>query len=323
MTDPIPSSSRLEYFPISFFAMVMGLSGLTIGWEKAQHVLGWQLGISPWLAGSALLIFALLALLYGTKVLRFRAAVLAELRHPVKLNFFPAISISLLLLSIAFLHLQPELSRWLWYVGTLLHLGLTFYVINVWMHHEHLKIPHMNPAWFIPVVGNVLVPVAGVGFGFVDLSWFFFSFGMLFWILLLANVFNRILFHDPIDERLLPTLFILIAPPAVGFIAYSRLVPEIDTFARMLYFSGLFLTLLLLTQAPRFLRLKFFLSWWAYSFPLAAISIASFVMAERSGTLFYRDLGLGLLVLLTLIVILLLVKTALAVKRGGICVPGH
>ncbi len=112
MTDPTPAGSRLEYFPISFFAMVMGLSGLTIGWEKAQHVLGWQLGIIPLLAGGTLLIFALLALLYGAKVLRFRAAVLAELRHPVKLNFFPAISISLLLLSIAFLPLHAELARW-------------------------------------------------------------------------------------------------------------------------------------------------------------------------------------------------------------------
>jgi tellurite resistance protein len=109
----------------------------------------------------------------------------------------------------------------------------------------------------------------------------------------------------------------------VGFIAYSRLVPEIDTFGRMLFFSGLFLTLLLFTQALRFLRLKFFLSWWAYSFPLAAISIASLVMFERTGTAFYRDLAVGLLVLLTLIVILLLVKTAMAVKRGAICVPGH
>jgi tellurite resistance protein len=323
MTEPTPSGSRLEYFPISFFAMVMGLSGLTIGWEKAQQVLGWHLGISPWLAGATLLVFAVLSLLYGTKVVRHRAAVLAELRHPVKLNFFPAISISLLLLSIAFLPLQAELSRWLWLTGTLLQLVLTLYVINVWMHHEHLKIPHLNPAWFIPVVGNVLVPVAGTSFGHGDVSWFFFSFGMLFWIVLLAIVFNRILFHDPIDERLLPTLFILIAPPAVGFIAYSRLVPEIDAFGRMLYFSGLFLTLLLLTQAPRFLRLKFFLSWWAYSFPLAAISIASLAMAERTGTAFYRDLGLGLLILLTLIVILLLVQTALAVKRGAICVPGH
>ena len=38
--------SRLAYLPISFFAMVMGLSGLTIAWEKAQHVFGVDWGIS-------------------------------------------------------------------------------------------------------------------------------------------------------------------------------------------------------------------------------------------------------------------------------------
>ncbi len=190
-----------------------------------------------------------------------------------------------------------------------LHLAFTLYVVNVWMHHEHFKIQHMNPAWFIPAVGNVLVPVAGVPLGYVDVSWFFFSVGMLFWVMLMTIIFYRVLFHDPIDERLLPTLFILIAPPAVGFIAYSRLVPELDPFARVLYYGGLFLTLLLFTQAGRFLRLRFFLSWWAYSFPLAAISIASLVMFERSGTDLYRYLGLGLLTLLTGIVAILLVRT--------------
>ena len=67
-------------------------------------------------------------------------------------------------------------------------------------------------------------------------------------VILLTIIFYRVLFHHPIDERLMPTLFILIAPPAVGFIAYTRLTGgELDTFARVLYYSGLFLTLLLFT----------------------------------------------------------------------------
>ncbi len=109
---------RLENFPISFFAMVMGMSGLTIGWEKAQHILGLNLGITPWLVGATSLLFVVLALIYGTKLVLYRQAVLAELRHPVKLNFFPTISISLLLLSVAFLPLAPDLSRGLWLAGT-------------------------------------------------------------------------------------------------------------------------------------------------------------------------------------------------------------
>jgi tellurite resistance protein len=315
--------ARLPYLPISFFAMVMGLSGLTIAWEKAQHVFAVDLGINPWMAGATSLVFIVLAIIYATKLILHRQAVLGELRHPVKLNFFPTISISLLLLSIAFLPIEPAISRPLWLAGTTLHLLFTLYVVNVWIHHEHFEVHHMNPAWFIPAVGNVLVPVAGVPLGFVDVSWFFFSIGMLFWGMLLTIIFYRVLFHNPIDERLMPTLFILIAPPAVGFIAYTRLIGELDTFARVLYFSGLFLTLLLFTQIGRFARLQFFLSWWAYSFPLAAISIASMLMFELSGIGGYLWIGTGLLIILTAVVALLLVRTALAVRQHSICLPGH
>jgi tellurite resistance protein len=314
---------RLENFPISFFAMVMGLAGLTIGWEKAQHVFAVDLQINQWLVGATVLVFASLALLYSAKILMHRPQVVAELRHPVKLNFFPTISISLLLLSIAFLPLSQEVSLWLWSAGSALHLTITLYVVNVWMHHEHFEVNHINPAWFIPAVGNVLVPVAGVPLGFADVSWFFFSIGMLFWVMLFTIIFYRVLFHHPIDAKLMPTLFILIAPPAVGFIAYLRLAGGLDGFARFLYFAALFLTLVMFTQLARFLRLKFFLSWWAYSFPLAAISIASMVMYEASGVEAYRWIGVGLLGLLTAVVALLLVRTGIAVWRHHICVPGH
>ena len=37
----------------------------------------------------------------------------------------------------------------------------------------------------------------------------------------------------PLPERLLPTVFILIAPPAVGFIAYVRLTGGVDVFAQI------------------------------------------------------------------------------------------
>ncbi len=121
----------------------------------------------------------------------------------------------------------------------------------------------------------------------------------------------------------MPTLFILIAPPAVGFIAYMNLTGELDAFARVLYFAGLFLTLLMLAQIKRFARLQFFLSWWAYSFPLAAITIASFHMYELTQKLAYQYIGGGLLMLLTVVVVFLLYRTAGAIKNHKICVEEH
>ncbi len=315
--------ARLAHMPVSFFAVVMGLAGLTIAWEVAERLLPMGEWVSCVLLPVSGTVFLVLSLLYGLKLIRFRDAVAADLHHPVKLSFFPAFSIGLLLLSVATLGPAPVLSKWLWLTGAALHLAFTLHVLGAWINHTHFEIHHMNPSWFIPVVGNVVVPVAGVTHGFVETSWFFFSVGMLFWLVLLVIVLYRIIFHPPLPEKLVPTLFILVAPPAVGFIAYTKLAADLDAFARVLYYSGLFLTLLLFTQFRRFARLKFFLSWWAYSFPLAAITIATFLMHELSGVRALMGLAVILLGILTLVIAALITLTVASIRRGEICVAEH
>ncbi|HSQ07399.1 MAG TPA: SLAC1 anion channel family protein [Chromatiaceae bacterium] len=192
---------------------------------------------------------------------------------------------------------------------------------GVWIHHEHFDIQHLNPAWFMPIVGNVLVPLVGVPLGFIEVSWFFFSIGILFWLILFVIVLYWVLFHAPLAERLMPTLFILIAPPAVGFAACVQLTGGLDPFARVLYYSGLFLTLLLATQVGRFLRVPFSLSAWAYAFPLAAMTIATLGIYRQTGALGFAMLGWTLLTLVSLVVVYLLARTARAVADGKICMP--
>jgi tellurite resistance protein len=313
-------TSRLANLPISWFATVMGLSGLTIAWEKAEALFQPGFSVSTLLLALTAALFISLLFIYGLKLLRFRAAVVKELHHPIKLSFFPTISISLILLSIATLHSAHSLSLVLWMVGTALHLLFTLFVMSAWINHEHFQIQHMNPAWFIPVVGNILVPIAGVAHGYGEISWFFFSIGLVFWLVLMTIIFYRVFFHPPLPGKLVPTFFILIAPPAVGFISYMRLTGELDSVARILYYFGLFLTLLLFAQVHRFARLKFFLSWWAYSFPLAAITIASMVMYQKLGSLFFQSLAMALLTILTTVIVLLIGRTALAIVRREICI---
>jgi tellurite resistance protein len=133
-------------------------------------------------------------------------------------------------------------------------------------------------------------------------------------------VMYRLFFHEPLPERLTPTLFILIAPPAVGFLAWTRLNHgEIDAFARILYHAALFLTLLLASNAMRFFRLRFFLSTWAYSFPLAAMTIATLTMAQHDAL--FMPLAAALLAVLSLVLALLTLRTAQGMLRGEICVP--
>jgi len=317
----IPMTQRLQYMPVSMFAMVMGLTGLTLAWEKAGESFTFGISIFHGLLTLSCLLFIVLLLLYSYKALRYRDALLREWGHPVKMSFVPAISISLLLFAIAFLSISPPLSRWLWVSGCFLHLLIALQVINSWLQQTKFEIHHMNPAWFIPAVGNVIVPLAGVPHGYAEVSWFFFSIGMGLWLVLLVIVFNRIIFHQPLPEKLLPTLFILIAPPAVGFLSYFKLVGSLDATAQVLYNFALFMTLLLFVQLRRFARLPFFLSWWAYTFPLAAMSVASMVMSSASGKAFYGYIGLVLLLLLSLLILLLLGKTGIAIWRGAVFAP--
>ncbi|WP_173066622.1 SLAC1 anion channel family protein [Sulfurimicrobium lacus] len=320
MTD---AAARLKNFPISWFAMIMGMTGFSIAWNRAEHIFDTGFCVSSVLLGVASVLFVVLATIYAAKIVKYPQDVLGEIRHPVKLAFVPTFSIGLLLLSIAYLHIAPALSFWLWSVGAVLHLAITLYVLSSWIHHTKYEIAHLNPAWFIPVVGNILVPVAGVHHASPEISWFFFSLGLFFWPILTAIIFYRLIFHGSLPERFMPTLFIFIAPPAVGFISWFNLTGGVDAFARVLYFVGLFFTLLLLSQFNYFRRLKFFLSWWAYSFPIAAITIATLIMVKATGLALYTWLAAGLLGVLSLLVLMLLVRTALAVVRREICVEGH
>jgi tellurite resistance protein len=316
-----PPGSRLEHFPISFFATVMGTAGLAIAWHKAHLVLG-----LPGIVGEALRYFAsalfvTLLLLYGAKLVRHPAAVAGEWRHPIRLNFFPAISIGLLLLAIAWMPAAPDFARILWGTGALLHLCFTLLAMSSWIHHTHYDIKHANPAWFIPVVGNIIVPIAGVRFAPPELSWFFFSIGIVFWPVLLTIVLYRLIFHPALPERLTPTLFILLAPPAVGCVAWVALNGQVDAFARILYYSALFLLLLLGSNSLRFFRTPFYLSAWAYSFPLAAVTIATLLMAEVQRGEVLAFLAPTLLGVTSAVVAWLIVRTLMAASRGEICVP--
>ena len=312
---------RLKFFPVSFFAVVMGLSGLTLAWRKLAEHAGTTGLFSHLLGLLTLAVFILLAVAYVMKFARYPQAVKQELNHPVMSAFFPAISISLLLLAACFLPLSRALAVVLWGAGTALHLILTLHIVRSWIHKEHFEIHHLNPAWFIPAVGNVIVPLAGVPLGQAELSWFFFAVGISFWVILLVIVFNRVLFHDPLPPMLLPTLFILIAPPAVGFLSYLKLTGgEVDAFARVLYYLALFFTLLLVIELPRFARLPFFLSWWAYSFPSAAVTTATFVMAEKLHSGFLGGLAMVLVVALTVLIAYLSFMTLKAVRAKKICV---
>ena len=126
----------------------------------------------------------------------------------------------------------------------------------------------LTPAWFIPIVGNILVPVGGVPLGHVEVSWFFFSVGLVFWLAFFTIVLHRVLFVPAMGQRSMPTLFILLAPPSIGLSAYLAFTHgQAGALGDILYCLALFIALLLASLARHLAHGPFFMSWWAMTFP--------------------------------------------------------
>lgn len=312
--------NRLQHFPVSFFSVILGMSGLTIAAQRAEKMLSIPITVSPLFLGITLFLFAIISITYLFKIFRFRSDVQAEYFHPVKINFFPASSISMLLLSIALIPYNQTIAQFFWAIGAAAHILFTLSIFSIWIRHNKFNVKHKNPAWFIPVVGNMVAPVAGAELFPKEISWFFFSVGFILWIVLFTIFMYRAFFHEPIEEKLMPTFFILIAPPAIGFIAYYKLTGHISEFNHVLYFFALFLTLLLFFNANMFLKIKYYLSWWAYSFPIAAITLATTLMYHHTEMFFYKYLSYFFIVILNALVLYLLIKTLKCISRKAICI---
>lgn len=310
--------SRIKNFPISFFAVVMGLTGLAIAYMRLSFMGNMLILIGYCLTYMATSIFFLFLTIYLIKLFKYIDDVKKEFYNPVKSSFFPTISISLLLLSVAYNEINQTLSFIFWIFGMILHFLFLVRTLIFWINKE-LKIEMINPAWFIPVVGAMIIPIQGINYS-IDLAWFFFSIGIIFWIALFTIVFYRFIFHNPLPERLYPTFFILIAPPAIGFISYTKITGTIDTLSNLLFYFSLFLCIILFALIKNFINLKFYISWWAYTFPLDAVTIAIAMRYYLTGSPFYKLVGIFALTLTTVIIGIVLVKTIYAVSKREICV---
>lgn len=321
-TDSINNKFELiKNTPIALYAIVMGISGLSLAWMKFQQLYQMDLIISNMLKLTASGVWIVLSLMYVVKFIKHQEVIKSELSNPLKLNFFAAISIGLLLISSAWYQSSPELSFYLWVIGCVLNLIFTLLTMNIWLFKLDFKMEQVTPAWFIPVVGNIIIPIVGVHHSDMDINWFFFSVGFISWAILMPIILYRLVFYDKLPEPLTPTLFILIAPPSVGCLAYMSLNGgEFDSICKILYFLSLFITMLLITGIIKFISLPFSLSSWAYSFPLASITISTFEISQNSNLFIFKPLGIVLLTIVSLIVSILFIQTLKAIFLGGIFV---
>lgn len=344
-----------SYLPISFFGACMGLSAISVAWNKMTHLLqnltintenflvpthNTNFLLSTLLANfsSALSVFfALLTLIafiglmsaYILKILSNFESVKLEFSSPLTRPFFGTFFISLLLLPFALhrLGLPESLSLAVWIVGAVLMFIFSVHIVQFWICNK-LELSHITPAWIIPVVGLLDLPLAlplfadkvwVQDFSFI-IAGFCVGVGFFWSIVLCVLIFARIVFFEKLPEKLMPTLVILLAPFGAGVGAYA----VFDNPNYVLFSIGLFLLFALLPQIFKIGKCcPFRISWWAISFPLAAMCIASFSITEsiilKSSArvaIFLSSLSSVLLIAVTLAFVWLLMRTLKGIIKG-------
>ncbi|HQR26002.1 MAG TPA: SLAC1 anion channel family protein [Nocardioides sp.] len=322
-TSTMPTTTSLAHLPVTLFAAVMGLGGLALAWRRAALVWDlphWPADLLFWVAVA---VFVLLASAYLAKWVRYPEQARAELRHPIRMTFVPTVTIGLLVLATAGQDLVPTLAQGAWWVGAVGHLVLTLVVISAWFTREDIGLTEMTPAWFIPVVGNVVTPLAARSLGSVELAWFAFGVGLVFWVALLPLLLFRLLLHgSPLPPPLLPTLAIFVAPPAVIGLSWVALGGHPgDPVTRIFYAAMVAFLLLVLAQGRRLARVPFALPWWAYTFPLGAAAAAATAAAGAWPGTAYDVVAGTLLILATVVVAVVVALTLRLAVRHQICVP--
>ena len=317
-----PARSQFDYLPVGLFGSVMGLTGLSVAWRLALLRLGgpdWLALIPAGIGWLAVASFIVIAAGYALKAVTAFHAVRAEFRHPIAGNLFGTPLISLLLLPIVLAPYSLVAARLLWAFGAVGMIVFAWFAVSRWIS-DRQQVADATPAWIIPVVGLLDVPLALPALGLPSmqgLSVFALAVGLILALPLFTLIFSRLLFEPPVPDALKPSLLFLVAPFAVGCSTYVIAAGAFDLFAEALSLLTLFMLAVLLGQLRNLLWCcPFRLSWWAVSFPLAASSIALLRFAAAAPGIVSNAIALALLALATLVIAGLFGRTVVGLLTG-------
>ena len=307
--DPHP----LKHLLPGWYAVVMGLCGLALAWHRAVPLMGDAAGVAALAIGAlAGVVFVVLAVATALRLQRHPEAWADDCRHPVRHTFIAAAPIAVILLATVAVALGGPgwPAQALWWAGSLSQLLVTLWVLGRWWKHPKaggLQWASATPALFIPIVGNVLVPLAGVPLGHAEWAAAQFGIGLMFWPVVMVLIVARVAIQGLWPDRMMPTTFIFIAPPAV--VGLSSLQLGAPPLLGWLFWGmALFSLLWVGTLLPRIGKLPFALPHWGMSFPLAAMTALTLRLATPGGVL--AVLGPVLLAASSLLILALVLATA-------------
>lgn len=309
----------------------------------------WDVLAVVFLAVATALALVFLAM-YAARWIAHRDAALADLRNPVLGPLIGTVPGGLLVLSAAYSAAGPllvgdDLARGV--ATALLALGapLAIVVGVVWAEEvvDNAPIPldAVTGTWFLPPVIAVLVPLAGAPLvadwpaaaTWLWLGYAFAGAGLLLFVLIAGLVIARLALKGVPPAPLAPAVWIALGPPGAGGVALVRLSQAAEAVGlstdalrlatvvlatAMLGFAFwwlAFASMVLRRQLSRS-RIPYTPAWWAWTFPLGAMTSLTLLLGVQWGSSAVEVVGVVLLLGTLTVWTVVAARTIGAVRSG-------
>ena len=330
----------IKNFESSWFAAVMGTGVLAVTSLFYSEYLPILKNISILLFYFNIFLFFVFLMLWILRWVKYPKNMIAELKHPVLSSFSPTVAVAMLVLGIDFILIKNNMffGEIFWTFGAigmfLFSLIVPFYMFK----SETIKLDHVNPGWYIPPVGLIVIPIAGslimphlTGVWHelvVIINYFGWGAGFFLYLALLAVVIYRFILHHPLPSAMSPTVWINLGPIGAGIVALINMVnnsPFITIkepfyiFSLIFWGFGLWWSLMAIIMTLYYvkkLKLPYAMSWWAFIFPLGVYIASTHLVYKIFGFGIVDYIGFGLYWLLFFFWIVTLIKTINKVYTG-------
>ena len=332
----------VKNFTPSWFASVMGTGILAITSMFYSQYLPFLKDAAYFLFYFNVVLFFVLLVPWLLRWIFFKKEAMADLEHPILSNFYATIAVAMLVLASNFIVIGKDMAvgEVFWFAGAFSTIFFGLLTPFIMFRGEHVKLDHISPAWFIPPVGLIVIPIAGslvisqfsgMAQEFVIfLNYFGWGAGFFIYLSLLAVCMYRFILHHPLPSTLAPTIWINLGPIGAGTIALINLVKNsafvtikepFFVFGLIFWGFGIWWVMMAIIMTLHYvkkLKLPYAMSWWAFTFPLGAYVAASHSVANIFDIELIDYVGFALYLLLLSFWIVTLTKTAVNTYHGTV-----
>lgn len=257
--------------------------------------------------------FAILSLLV-IKLVSNPKAIGDDLNNPAVAGVASTFPMGIMVLSAYMNSFIPGVAYAMWITGILMQCAVIIYFTRKFIFNFNIK--KVFPCYFIVYVGIAVGSIVAPVFNATDIGKILFWFGFISYLVLLPVISYRLFVIKSIPEPAIPTVTIFAAPASLCLAGYLSSFEVVNmNIVWILLSLSLFMLFAVLLYMPKMLKLKFYPSYSAFTFPLVISAIAiqsanSFLMKMNLGMPVLQYIGYFIELLAVVFVIYVLIHYA-------------